>query len=118
MLFRSGRVNHGDIYLYFSLFSIVVLPSYREGFGMVTIECAAMNVPAIVSKSTGCIDSIIENNTGLYCDINSISIAEKIEFMIDNEKTRRQMGLNARIHVMEMFDNTVIWPYVVKVIEA
>ena len=85
---------------------------------MVTVECAAMNVPAIVSKSTGCIDSIIENNTGLYCDINSISIAEKIEFMIDNEKTRRQMGLNARIHVMEMFDNTVIWPYVVKVIEA
>ena len=117
-IINLGSVNHDDIYKYFSLFSVVVLPSYREGFGMVTIECAAMNIPAIVSKSTGCIDSIVENETGLYCEINARSIADKINFMIDYEEKRKEMGEKARRLVVELYDNKVVWPHVIKVIEA
>lgn len=117
-IINCGSVNHDDIYKYFSLFSVVVLPSYREGFGMVTIECAAMNIPAIVSKSTGCIDSIVENETGVYCEINTKSIADKINFMIDHEEKRKEMGEKARRLTVELYDNKVVWPHIIKVIEA
>lgn len=111
-------VDNAEIYKYFALFDVLVLPSYREGFGMVTIECGAMGVPAIVSKSTGCIDSIIEGETGLFCDITPKSISEKIEYMYNNPNQRIMMGANARRYTVDNYDNTVVWPHVINVIES
>lgn len=117
-IIHVDRVEYTDIYKYFALFSVMVLPSYREGFGMVTIECAAMRVPAIVSKSTGCIDSIEENKTGIYCDITAESIAEQIDYMMTNPKIRKEMGEYARNIVVELYDSSVVWKHVIRVIEA
>lgn len=111
-------VDHQDISKYFALFDVMVLPSYREGFGMVTIECGAMEVPAIVSKSTGCIDSIVEGETGIFCDITPESIAEKLEFIYSNLDIRKEMGKKARKHIAENYDNRAVLPYVIKVIES
>ena len=112
------RVEYTEIHKYFALFSIMVLPSYREGFGMVTIECGAMEVPAIVSKSTGCIDSIIEDKTGVYCEITPESIADKIELMLKNGEIRTSMGRYSRSWICENFDSSVVWPHIINVIEA
>lgn len=110
-------IDNQEIYKYFALFDVMVLPSYREGFGMVTIECGAMEVPAIVSKSTGCIDSIIDGKTGVYCDINPDSIAKQLEYMYSNPKLRVEMGKNSRKHIVANYDNSVVWPHVINVIE-
>ncbi|MCM1139375.1 MAG: glycosyltransferase family 4 protein [Muribaculum sp.] len=111
-------VEYSEIFKYFSLFDVMVLPSYREGFGMVTIECGAMGVPAIVSKSTGCIDSIIEAKTGIYCDITPESIADQLDYMYTNPELRLEMGKNARKYIVDNYDNSVVWPNVIKVIES
>lgn len=58
----TGRVS--NIERYFAAFDILLLPSYREGFGNVIIEAAAMGTPAIVSNIPGPIDAILENKTG------------------------------------------------------
>ena len=110
-------VDNTQIYKYFALFSVMVLPSYREGFGMVTIECGAMEVPAIVSKSTGCIDSINEGETGVYCDISPQSIAEQLEYFYSNPAQRKTMGKNARIYIEKRYDSSVVWPHIINVIE-
>lgn len=47
-----------DIERYFAAIDILVLPSYREGFGNVVIEAQAMGVPVIVSNIPGPIDAI------------------------------------------------------------
>lgn len=112
------KVAYNQMYKYLALFSVLVLPSYREGFGMVTIESAAMKVPAIVSKSTGCIDSIEEGETGLYCDITPDSIAKQIDFMINNPTIRYEMGEKARRRVVNLYDSSVVLPYLVDVIEV
>ena len=85
--------------------NVIVLPSYREGFGLVTIEAGAMGIPAIVSRSTGCIDSIVENVTGLYADIEPNDIADKIERFFDPEFARK-MGDQARRHVAESYEQS------------
>ena len=54
-----------DIEKYYPAFDILVLPSYREGFGNVVIEAGAMGTPAIVSNIPGPIDAIEVGKTGL-----------------------------------------------------
>lgn len=49
---------------YLSAMDCFVLPSYREGFGMGTIEAEAMGVPVIVTEIPGPIDAILPNITG------------------------------------------------------
>ncbi len=100
----TGRVPFEDIQKYYSPMDVIVLPSYREGFGLTTIEAGAMCVPAIVSRSTGCIDSIQEGKTGLYTQIDPTDIANKIEKFFDLEYSR-QMGNDARKHIKECYEH-------------
>ncbi len=113
----TGYVPHDVIAAYYILMDVFVLPSYREGFGMVTIEAGAMGVPAVVSRSTGCIDSIHEYYTGLFADITPVSLAESISKFFD-DSYRRGMASNCRSYVVENYDHKVIWPHVIDVIEA
>ena len=100
----TGRVPFDEIQKYYTPMNVLVLPSYREGFGLVTTEAGAMGVPAIVSRSTGCIDSIIENETGIYCDIDPSDIANKIELFF-NKDYSIEMGMKARQFVRENFEH-------------
>ena len=66
-----------------------------------------MALPLIVSRSTGCIDSIIEDETGVYCAITPESIAEAILTFVDKEKARR-FGQAGRQFVLEHFEHTKV----------
>ena len=98
------RIPFEEVQHYYTPMNVFVLPSYREGFGMVTAEAAAMGVPAIVSRSTGCIDSIVENQTGVFADIDPTDIADKIELFFDVDFAQR-LGRQAKEHVMQCYDH-------------
>ena len=55
-----------DVEKYYSAIDCLLLPSYREGFGNVVIEAAAMGTPAIVSRIPGPIDASEENTTAFW----------------------------------------------------
>ena len=103
----SGTVPYQDIPYYYSLMDMLILPSYREGFGMVVLEASAMEVPVIVSRSTGCVDSIIDNHTGIYCDITPQSIVSAIERLFNCEYAC-QLGKNGRRWVSENFEHVIV----------
>lgn len=100
----TGRVPFDEIQKYYTPMTVIVLPSYREGFGLVTTEAGAMGVPAIVSRSTGCIDSILEGITGVYCDIDPNDIANKLELFM-NQDYANEMGMKARQFVRDNFEH-------------
>lgn len=54
-----------DVERYFAAIDILILPSYREGFGNVVIEAGAVGTPAIVSGIPGPTDAIDRNKTAL-----------------------------------------------------
>ena len=58
----TGEVT--DVEKYLSAMDCFILPSYREGFGMGTIEAEAMEVPVIVTDIPGPIDAMVPNVTG------------------------------------------------------
>jgi glycosyltransferase involved in cell wall biosynthesis len=104
----TGFINDSIEY-YYSLMNVDVLASYREGFGMSVIEASAMEIPVLTSRSTGCIDSIIEGSTGRYIEITPSSIAEGIELYLNNPEQARTYGKNGREFVKRNFDNLIIW---------
>jgi len=67
-----------------------------------------MGLPLIVSRSTGCIESIIENETGIYCDITPESIADAIMTFVEDREKARRYGLAARQFVLENFEHTKV----------
>lgn len=110
IIFVSRTPQH-ELPQYYSLMDVFVFPSYREGFGMCVLEAAAMQVPALVSRSHGCIDSIEERITGEYINISPEDIARGI-YKLTNETLRIQLGRNARQEVLKKYDHSVIWPLV------
>ncbi|MDE6423349.1 MAG: glycosyltransferase, partial [Muribaculaceae bacterium] len=108
-IIATGRIAKNMLPLYYQLMDVFVLPSYREGFGMSVLEASAMNKPVLVSRSHGCVDSIVEGETGLYIDISPEDIAAQIECV---KGSTNSYGVNGRKWVCENFDSESMWPKV------
>ena len=54
-----------------NLATIVVLPSYREGFPKVLMEAAACGRPTITTNVPGCRDAIVNNHTGVLVPVRN-----------------------------------------------
>ena len=94
---------------YFLLMDVFVLPTYREGFPTVSLEASSMNLPLLITKATGCAESILENQTGLFISNEPKDIADKILFYFENDKIAQKHGEQGRLFVQENFEQTKIW---------
>lgn len=99
---------------YFNVMDVFVLPTYREGFPTVSLEASSMGVPVLITKATGCTESIIENETGIFIENDPNDIMEKIEFYIENPQMKQLHGNNGRNFVRENFEETKIWDVIHK----
>ena len=100
-----------DIEFYYALMNLYVLPSYREGFPTSVLEASAMKIPILTTKATGCIDSIIEGETGEYITNSSENISVSILTLMNSDKLKK-MGENGRNFVLNNFDNQILWPLI------
>lgn len=98
-----------DVKNYYSIMDVFVLPSFREGFPTVVLEASAMKVPIITTKVTGCIDSIKDNFTGIFTDINANSINEALKFYYLNPCIRKMHGENGYQFIKQNFDQDLVW---------
>ena len=103
----TGFVPYMEIAQYYALMDTFILPSYREGFPTVTLEASSMGLPVITTRKTGCIDSIVEGETGLFVDLKASSIADALEKMMDKEYALK-LGQNGRKWVTENFEHSIV----------
>ncbi len=75
----------------------LLLPSVKEGWGMVVTEAAACGTPAIVSNVTGLKDSVVANKTGLILSKNPKppELALAITRLITNQILRKKLSREA-----------------------
>ena len=93
---------------------IFTLPSYREGFPTSVLEASSMEIPVITTRVTGCIDSIIENETGLFVSHSPIDLANAIESFIIDESKIKTFGKNGRQYIARNFEQHLIWKEIEK----
>lgn len=92
-----------DIERYYAAMDVLLLPSYREGFGNVIIEAGAVGTPAIVSNIPGPIDAIEENVTALVVPVNDVGALQQNMKAIQH-KDYIEMGKKAAGFVKDHFD--------------
>lgn len=95
---------------YHAAFDFLVLPSYREGFGMTVVEAAALATPSIISRINGPTDFVQDEYNGLICEVKSTeSLKNKMEQALLPFK-RRKRDIDPKMLTMLVktkFDSTM-----------
>lgn len=94
---------------YLQAADVVCLPSYREGFGNVIIDAAAMGIPAIGSNIYGIQDAIEDEVTGLLHEVGNIEdILKCLRLITDQPELRREMGERAKTRAGLLFSCNIV----------
>lgn len=83
--------NHDDVYALMKSSKVFVLPSTREGFGIVVIEANACGIPVITvnHKDNAAKDLVKEGKNGFVCQLNEEEIAKRIMRILENNSGRK-----------------------------
>lgn len=104
-----------DMEYFYAMMNVYVLMSYREGFPTGTLEAQSMGVPVITTRVTGCCDSIVEGETGVFVSREPEELGKVIKAMSEGEITFSTE--RTRSWVMDNFDNLRVWEEIKKLYE-
>lgn len=103
----TGGVRDPESYM--AAADVFVLPSHREGFGMVVLEAAACGVPAVVSDIYGLSDAVEENITALKTPVSdSAGLESALRQLVEDEVLRKRMAEAGLRRVREKFTASAI----------
>lgn len=85
--------------------TILVFPSYEEGFGRIIVEAGLLGVTCVAYR-TGGIEYVIEDGvTGILVETGNITqLAEKMNWVLRDRKLRESMARNAKSSYGARFD--------------
>ena len=93
---------------FFAISDIFCLPSYREGFGIVALEAAAMGLPTVGTRVVGLVDAIIDGKTGILVPPkDSQALHKALSRLLADNQCLKKMGQNAMNHA-KSFDSRYI----------
>jgi glycosyltransferase involved in cell wall biosynthesis len=99
-----------DPKLYYHIMDILALPTSREGFPNVVLEANASGKPAVVTRATGAVDSVIDGATGCIVPVgDATALADALARLLESPVLAREMGENARKRVATEFQPERIW---------
>jgi glycosyltransferase involved in cell wall biosynthesis len=88
----------------------LVLPTYREGFGLAALEAAAMGLPVVATRIPGCVDAVLDGLTGtLVPPRDAASLAAAIRRYREDAELRRLHGCAGRVRILERFRREALW---------
>jgi glycosyltransferase involved in cell wall biosynthesis len=94
----TGFISEAEKLTLYQKALFLVENSIKEGWGLIVIEANACGTPVISARSPGLIDAVREGKTGLFYDYGNIEeLAEKMNFLLDNDKVRDRMGKEGRL---------------------
>jgi glycosyltransferase involved in cell wall biosynthesis len=94
---------------YLAISDIFCLPSYREGFGTVVIEAAAMGLPTVGTTIYGLIDAVVDGETGILVPPrDDRALLAALKSLLDYPDTLHAMGKAARARCFKHFDARIV----------
>lgn len=94
----------------FPAFDLLLLPSHREGFGVVVLEAAALGVPTVGFSVTGMKDSVVPGETGQLVAFGDVAgLADATCAYLSDPGLRARHGDAGRRRVSERFRREQVW---------
>lgn len=87
-----------------------VLPSYHEGMANTNLECGAMGRPIITSNIHGCLEAVINGETGYVAESKSVEdLYDKLKCFIELPYDKKiEMGHASHEYVSKNFDKKLV----------
>ncbi|MFC1769923.1 glycosyltransferase family 4 protein [Nitrospirota bacterium] len=116
VLIYGGMWPQEKMPVVYSIFDIVVLPSYREGFPRTLVEAAAMAKPLVSTDTRGCREAVDEGENGFLVPVgDSVLLAEAIEKLLKDKQLRERFGVRSRLKALNEYDEKVLVGKVINV---
>lgn len=102
-----GYIDNHEQYL--ACFDILCLPSFREGFGSIVIDAAALGVPTVGSRIPGLVDAVVDGETGVLFPAGDINALNEIINNISSDMNKLSLlGENSRKRALNYFDSRLV----------
>lgn len=109
-IFTGFRSNMPEMY---RLMDFFVLPSYREGLGLVNVEAQCVGLPVITSDIVGARHTVEPEVTGLLVPPRNVpDLAQALVRLAENADLRRQMGEKGAERARQIFDRRLTFAQV------
>lgn len=106
-IYAVGKAS--DVRPFLAASDAFVLPSYREGFGLVLAEAGAMGVPSITSNIIGCNEIIQDNvNGNLVTAKDTNELYRMLLYWVENPQIIARYRDVARSMVLERYDRVLV----------
>lgn len=100
----TGEVSDARLQILYQTCDLFVAPSLYESFGLVYLEAMNYAKPVIGCRTGGVPEVIDPGVTGTLIEpANPTALAEAIVSLLQSPEQLRQMGLNARDHIIHRF---------------
>ena len=111
-----GAKDKEEIVEWYRKASIFVLPSYREGFGVVILEALACETPVIATNVDGIPEILHDNTCGILVPPGTPQgLARAIQFLLDNKDIRVKLGRQGRTIIQKRFSLNIVVSRVCKI---
>jgi Glycosyl transferases group 1 len=106
-----GRIEHESLPEFYSRSTAVIVPSFREQFGMVAVEAMMCGSAVVAARVGGLQDVVVSGHTGMLFDSgNPAALAACIFSYVNAPELSAWHGTNARGWARDRFDAARVLP--------
>ncbi len=107
-LLSKGVTNIGFVHNhehYLGICNLLCLPSYREGFGSIVIDAAALGITTVGYEIPGLVDAVVKDSTGKLVDCGDINAFVKVvEYFINSPNVLKEYSTRSRVNAVNYFN--------------
>lgn len=102
-VFLLGQIP--DAHRFLPAFDVFVLPSVKEGFPWSLIEAMSAKLPVIATNVGAVPEIIFDRKNGMLVEPqDSVGLADKIKDILENDRLRNELGIQAHQTVLFKFE--------------
>jgi len=107
--------HSSDMPAWYSTMTLLIQPSWHEGWGYNVLEASCFGVPAVGTRISGTVDAILDGRTGLLVPVKDpASMAGAITKLLKDDDLRQRLGQAARERTLNEFSKNEICPLLIQ----